>query len=384
MGVVRASQLALFQKNHQIPETDKLNFLTTCPWLKGQYRNKLWRHSLHALSSYPSKLRPQIAYFFIDYLSQPGETVLDPLAGSGTVALQACLMGRRGIGSDLSLYAYLLIRAKTDPPSKRKILERVKEIQANLVLPDQIEIPEAVTAFFHPRTLREILAFRNALNPKDKVDDFILAAICGILHGGRPGFLSRRTRDIIPIKPQGEAIYRAVAPRLIAKIERVFSDPLPMHFVRGEAHLGDSRHLDFLPNNSVDLVVTSPPFFETTEFVRHNWLRLWFLGWDEKMQEDVAKHFIGEKMSNLDHFVCDLHQVFSECARCLRPGGLMVIHGGKKSEDENMSQIICEFAKNEGHDVLTMIDERVDHSRKHAIRKISGKSHEFVILRVNK
>lgn len=356
----------------------EIDYLRECPWLYGEYANKLWRHSLHAISSYPSKLRPQIAYLFIDSLSKPGDVVFDPFSGSGTVCLEACLNGRVGIGVDLSPYAYILTDFKTSPPDIPEILRRVNELSEGLSEPVDVTIPNDVSAFFHPDTLTEIVNFRSKLDDNIHLDRCVLSILCGILHGGRPGFLSRKTRDIIPLKPMGEIEHRALIPRLINKIDRVYKSPLPGIFVKGKGYLGDSRKIGYIDSESVDLIVTSPPFFDTTEFVRHNWLRLWLIGWGLETQKGEAKNFIGEK--NMGSFEDDLKSVISECMRVLKPGGRLVMHGGKKGKI-NMTDFIKVYLGNTEHKVEAIIDERVDHANKHALRKTSGLSHDFLIAK---
>lgn len=373
-------QLDLFL-DRTAPMAERVAHLATCPWLGGSYGNKLWRHSFHALSSYPSKLRPQIATFFIEYLSRPGDVVLDPMAGSGTVALQACLLSRKGIGIDLSPYAFLLVQTKVQPPPLRDILERLSLVEKDLAPCVPLDVPAQVKEFFHARTLREILAIRAKLRLESPTDSAILALLCGILHGGRPGFLSRRSRDIIPIRPAGPFQYRAVIPRIRSKAMRVYSDGFPQCFRRGEAYVGDCRDADLLPAACADLVLTSPPFFEHTEFVRHNWLRLWLVGWSLEVQKERARQFMGEKTANLPQFARDVERLVANASLWLKPGGHCVVHGGKKRTGEDMSHMIVDAARERDFAVVAMIDEKVDHRRKHAIRKVSGESHNFVILR---
>lgn len=358
-----------------------IDYLSKCPWLYGEYANKLWRHSLHAVSSYPSKLRPQIAYFFIEKLSETGDVVLDPFCGSGTVCLEACLNGRVGVGVDLSPYAYILTDFKTALPGVIDLTERVSQLEGCLGKPLNKGIPYEVTEFFHEDTLREIVNCRNELDFDSHLDRCLLAALCGILHGGRPGFLSRRTRDIIPLKPKGPSEYKPLIPRLINKIERIYGSRIPDSFVTGRAHQADSRNLGFIDDDSVDIVITSPPFFDTTEFVRHNWLRLWLVGWDTNRQQEEAAKFVGER--NINSFYEDLLVVINECERVIKDGGYIVVHGGKKNR-ESMTEKLIDFGESRGHLIEAVIDEGVDHSSKHKLRKHGGYSHDFAIIRINK
>jgi hypothetical protein len=57
-----------------------------------------------------------------------------------------------------------------------------------------------------------------------------------------------------------------------------------------------------------------------------------------------------------------------------------VVHAGKKY-GENMTEIIVDFGLKAGYKVESIIDERKDHTSKHALRQISGLSHDFVVLR---
>ena len=56
----------------------------------------------HSIHHYPAKLLVHIPFFFLSntILSKPGDIVLDPFCGSGTVLLEAILSGRNAVGFD--------------------------------------------------------------------------------------------------------------------------------------------------------------------------------------------------------------------------------------------------------------------------------------------
>jgi DNA modification methylase len=58
-------------------------------------------YSSHALHAFAAKFPPQLPGIFIDRLTKPGDTVLDPMNGSGTTTLEAYLHNRRAIGCDI-------------------------------------------------------------------------------------------------------------------------------------------------------------------------------------------------------------------------------------------------------------------------------------------
>ena len=55
-------------------------------------------HSLHAFAA---KFPPQLPRVFIEGLTEAGESVLDPMVGSGTTLVEAFLCGRKAIGLDI-------------------------------------------------------------------------------------------------------------------------------------------------------------------------------------------------------------------------------------------------------------------------------------------
>jgi tRNA G10 N-methylase Trm11 len=88
-------------------------------------------YSSHNIHSFPAKFPPQLPRKFIQTLTLPGETVLDPMMGSGTTVLEAFLLGRRGIGFDIDPLAVMLAKTKVSPLSyhdavlwSRKILSK--------------------------------------------------------------------------------------------------------------------------------------------------------------------------------------------------------------------------------------------------------------------
>jgi hypothetical protein len=93
---------------------------------------KVGERATHYLHSYPAKLLPQIAHFFLaaSIISRPDDIVLDPFAGTGTVPLEAALSGRRAYYADVNPLARLIAAAKTrhvNPGSVLKARARVEK-----------------------------------------------------------------------------------------------------------------------------------------------------------------------------------------------------------------------------------------------------------------
>jgi len=78
--------------------------------------------------------------------------------------------------------------------------------------------------------------------------------------------------------------------------------PAPFHRTTHRLHLGDARNLSWMPDASVHLIVTSPPYWTLKEYTPGN------------------RSQLGD-LENYEHFLDELDKVWRECARVLVPGG---------------------------------------------------------------
>jgi DNA modification methylase len=82
-----------------------------------------------------------------------------------------------------------------------------------------------------------------------------------------------------------------------------------------------------IPENSVSLVVTSPPFLDVVQYAEDNWLRCWFAGIDPKTVKLTV-------LKQLGAWQTAMTEVFRELHRVLKPAGHLAfevgeVHGGK-------------------------------------------------------
>ena len=84
---------------------------------------------LYAFHKYWGKKPHEPIAYAIEQLSEPGQIVVDPFVGSGTIGREALLQSRRFIGSDINPVAVELTGLLTHPPNSGIIKESVLEIQ---------------------------------------------------------------------------------------------------------------------------------------------------------------------------------------------------------------------------------------------------------------
>ncbi len=255
--------------------------------------NKYEKSSLHTIAPYVGKLRPEIVSLLIDNYSTEDHVIFDPFCGSGTVPLEAWIKGRKTVGIDLNYYAFVLTKAKLFPyPSLELALQRLNEnnklvetIKTNFELGN---VPEEVSEFFNPETLREIMIWIDILSKQN--DYFLIACLLGILHHQRPGFLSypsshgapylRNTK--YPIKEYPDMYeYRNVYERLYKKVIRSYKTvPLLDYSIEREVYYMDTLKFEAIMANG-STIITSPPYMKSLTYARDNRLRLWFLGYSD-------------------------------------------------------------------------------------------------------
>ena len=286
------------------PERDSVDGGTTNLGPLWHGEGSRWGHSMHTMCSYYGMFPAKLAHYFIQSFTEPGDLVLDPFSGRGTVALQARVEGRKSIGNDLNPLAYVLTRAKADPPSWLAINAFVSKLESQYhseVQPEP-DVPSDIRMLFHPNTLRQIVFLRSGLLRRAIVDwsqeELMLAgALAGILHGahrrdGTSGYLSISMPNTFSMSPTYvknfirandlKAPDQNVFERLRDKLARLYKDSIEGPV--GQTYKKDASSLmtsQAIKPGTVNLVITSPPYLKVVNYGTANWIRLWWLGIEE-------------------------------------------------------------------------------------------------------
>ncbi|MFW9777378.1 MAG: DNA methyltransferase [Candidatus Heimdallarchaeota archaeon] len=343
-----------------------LKHLESVGWRNEPYDKQHWGNWLHSLSPYQGRITPSFAHWLVKIFSKPNDTVLDPFMGVGTILLEADFLKRKAFGVDLNRYAWVVTKGKFERKSLQYYLDYLTDLKdLNTSDIDLGEIPDWIQAYYDPETLKEIVKL-NALLQADE-EWFLLGCLMGILHGNRPGYLSVYTGCIIPMTPRpvthpkyrpdkDKPEYRAVIPRMAAKVMRMFSTGIPSHS-RARIYHGDARALP-LETDSVNVVISSPPYYNTLDYVGQNRVRLYFLGFDRNAQLELKKSHIQDSKT----YLLEMAKVGKELQRVLLPKGLLVyvlgdVHRTKSSI--NTAMRVSEVYENLGFKQLSIVDDEI-------------------------
>lgn len=337
-------------------------------WRKQPYDKQHWGNWLHSLSPYQGRLTPSFVHWLIRVFSTIDMTIMDPFCGVGTVPLEADLLGRESIGNDLNPYAYLVSKGKFDRRPLKEHLNYLREISGDVVNNkcSLDGIPEWIKDYFHDKTLKEILYINKRLENDDQF--FLRAGLMGILHGNRPGYLSVYTGCIIPMTPRknnhpkfrpdkDSKEYRPVIPRLAAKTMRMYQTGFNLE-IKSKIINQDARNMNLIEDNSVDVVICSPPYYNTLDYATQNRVRLFFLGYDLEKQRDLKEELIQNKTSYIEEMI----KVGVELKRVVIPGGYIVCVLGDvvgKNKSINTAENVAEVYQDIGYEKLDIINDEI-------------------------
>lgn len=324
--------------------------------------------SMHQLAPYVGKLKSGMVRVLIELYSRPGDVVLDPFCGAGVVPLESVIMGRHAMANDLSPYAYVITRGKLSAPftkleALREAEEALREIESRSRTTNIDKVPDWVRKFFHHDTLKEVVTAFEVL--KERQAYFLLACLLGILHHVRPGFLSYPASHLTPYlrvkkyPPQEFPemySYRDLRSRLLAKVARAYRRTgftRLRNQVTWQVSQENTMNLS-QPSDSVDAIISSPPYFGALDYARDNRLRLWFLGVSDWKELDRSL------TANDQVYVPQMRQCLVQMNRVLKDGAHCVLVLGdveRNGVSKNTAQIISELAQDasDGHLVQRLI-----------------------------
>jgi hypothetical protein len=300
--------------------------------------------------------------------TKEGDLVLDPFSGRGTTLLEALLNGRDAIACDINPVAAVVSSAKAAAPSSGRIVGRLEELKrkyqraSKTKLDDEARsLPKFFRHAYARSTLRQMLFLRRALAWRtSKRDEFITAVLLGHLHGESdhsPSYLSAQMPHTIAPKPAYAVRYwteREIKPPkrdafelLQQKIEYRLEKGVPER--RGRVALSDARKVARRfkdARGKVAAVVTSPPYFDVTNFEEDQWLRLWFLGGEPKPTYSAVSH--DDRYRGADNYFTFLKEVWKGIAPLLKRNAHLVCRIGARSfSHEEISKRLTETIRDQ-------------------------------------
>lgn len=468
------------EANNQISDIDRkiLEELDTLPDNYWDFKNIDTTEMVHGIHSYPAMMIYPISRNILRIVKKykKVESILDPFAGSGTVLVEGILSGIQNVyGNDLNPLARLITKVKTTKidielldtcvNSLKKSLEEKYSIYSHFIcninsyFSEEIkidftskegwgtdapkylkyyyeknnidlEIPNFrnIGFWFKPRVILELEIIKEEILKVNNSDikDFFLVVFSEVVRlvsnrrNGEFKMYRMSPQKVENYNPNVKNEFLNILDRNFKKYTE-YNEKIIKNVSDVKIFSNDASDLSEIPNNSIDIVITSPPYGDSKTTVAYGefsrlslqWLNLY--GIDELKIKSIDKELMGgkkynngfenninsktlkcslENISNIDlkragdvySFYYDLDKIIKKISEKMKKDSYQFwVVGNRTVKGENLKTdiIIKELASNYGLTCLCTIDRNILNKVMPSKNSPSNKVGEKVTTMVN-
>ncbi len=317
-----------FLRYSEIPVEVSKNRTSTA---NSYFKNGLFStgYATHSLFPYRGKFHPQLIKGLINILGiKKGETILDPMAGSGTTNIEATLLGINSYSIDVSPFCQMMTKTKYDA------------LKIDLNILNNIELnADKLFDFFGQKNITKKI--ENIDTGKKEIYELTLLAYLDAL-----GYSKRVVRS------NHRQLFKKVLNRYIETIKSLLTNK---YFNKNELgnltilNKSDALNIE-LADNSVDGIITSPPYSFAIDYVENDKDQLEYLGYDtHKLKQKLIGLKGKTKSEKLENYFGDMDRFLSEASRVLKQNKFLVIIIGSNTNQTGgvrLEQNVINSAKN--------------------------------------
>lgn len=276
------------------------------------------KYLTHGIHPYKGKFYPQLVRPLLNILGvNVGATVFDPFCGSGTVALESILNGYNVYGCDINPTAVDIAVAKNTifmvgayefDKHVSLFKEDLKQyIDDNYDEAFDSEAIEEIHSWFPERVVSKIgfILLRIAAVPDERIRRFLKVILSSIIRD-----ISQQEPSDLRIRRRKEPIEDApVIEMLNYNLDQQYQNIMSFYKIRnsapeplGKAHIwrGNSTSLtnvkEYLQENSVDIVISSPPYATALPYIDTNRLSMLVLeGYNAARRVSIEAEMTGTR-----------------------------------------------------------------------------------------
>jgi len=294
---------------------DQLKYIDT-EW---DFKNDDTKISTHGFHSYPAMMIPQIARRLIETYGQKSKVLLDPFMGTGTALVEAKINEnfKQAYGVDINPLTRLISKVKTTPINEKILYEQIiillnccHEVKTEVIFNNYpIKLPafQNINFWFKNNVIVDLAIVKHCIDnislenkqlEKD-IKDFCLVVFSEIVRK-----VSNTRNSEFKLYRMAEAALSKHNSDVLLEFENKlrfnYSQLINFNSQAYDCEIKilpeDSRFETSIPSNSVDIIVTSPPYGDsrtTVAYGQFSRLSLEWLGFESKEARSIDKKSLG-------------------------------------------------------------------------------------------
>ncbi len=274
-------------------------------------REKFYTHNIH---SYPAKMIRHMVIFALSY-ARRRDIIFDPFCGSGTVLLESKINGRNSYGIDINPLCRLITKVKTTPINTKKLnLAAEKLFESIKYFDEDVTVPEFPNRDYwftksSQGNLSKIKVCIDTIKDDDDIKDFFRVCFSSIIRKvsmadpkmAPPVKSKRMKRDVLPKRKIH--VINEFKKETLENIKLLSNFTFECDKNSFAEVIGDDARNVNLPDESVNMVITSPPYLDAQKYMRVMRLELFWLGLTTlKSFYEIDKNSVGTERVSIDDY----------------------------------------------------------------------------------
>lgn len=322
--------------------------------------NQQMAYSTHGVFRYFGKFPPVIASYLIENYTLLGDTVFDPMCGSGTTGVEALNLKRKFILNDINPLSILLSKVKTTYLPEDLLRSYADELFSNYRPLKYSEYPfepkhlKNYNHWFLPETIDSLRGIKYLIQ---QIDDEKVRNFFNVCFAGTIRRVSRATTQQGRLFLDVETAEVDALPFFIKKVNHAIERVSSLPRIDQEAKLLSHDIRSSLPDSIIecaDLIICHPPYFNSYKYSSINSLELAWLdvNYSELRNKEVKEFFKVGKESNAQIYVKDMVDSLINLHKSLKKDsilGLMIgdttIHGNYIPVTKQILDLLIDYYK---------------------------------------
>ncbi len=319
-------------------------------------------NKIKPIHPFAARMAPEIAFDALNGIKK-GATILDPMAGSGTVLRTISEQGYKGLGIDIDPLSVLMSKAWTYPFNSKIFNHKYENIlsQAKKLYLSEIELPwidedcktkEFINFWFGRKQINGLRKLSYLINeergPHSNIVKIALSRL--IIRKSTGASLAADVSHSRPHKVRDKSDFDIIKEfeMTCKRLEKIINSQKPKGKV--SVDLGDARRMRNVENASIASIITSPPYLNALDYMRGHKLALVWLGFrieelgkirsnsvgtERGLDKSESKEVINEitkglgfvnqlpesKIKMINRYSLDMYSIVKECKRVLESKG---------------------------------------------------------------